>query len=91
METWFVALILIAASALGTALIGYAMLRGHQEQWPVALQQVREGIECLREAGWPPELLPNWENSTIELFATLLITTAWEPLPCPMTSPTRNP
>lgn len=48
---------------------GYAMLRGHEEQWPVALQQVREGIESLRAAGWPPSFIMMFDEAWLIMHA----------------------
>ena len=39
------------------------MLRGHREDWPVSLHLVREGIECLRAAGWPPSFIMMYDEA----------------------------
>lgn len=45
------------------------MLRGHEEQWPVSLQQVREGIESLRAAGWAPSFIMMFDEAWLIMHA----------------------
>ena len=51
METWLVALILIAASALGTGLIGYAMLRGRAKTEALKSFAAERGLVFEEETG----------------------------------------
>eukprot|EP00892_Ulva_mutabilis_P009175 jgi/Ulvmu1/662/UM010_0033.1 len=48
---------------------GFATLRGHQQQWPVQLQHVGQGIEQLREAGWPPSFIMMFDEAWLLMHA----------------------
>lgn len=48
---------------------GFAVLRGHEEQWPVRLDRVREGIEQLLVAGWAPSFIMMFDEAWMLMHA----------------------